>query len=275
MMDKSIRRLRALAAVASNPRVARDIAGALSRGALGDARRMARTVAAPHPGAKLLSRKYRWLWMINPKVASRSIMAALRGADPDAERAGERSVSELYALDPEARKYYSFAFVRHPFARALFLYFDMHVSPEVYTEEQRLHRGKGIRYLFGSFYGLAETGSFEDYCECLNTPYGSDAVADRHFLSQHRQICLADGRLPDFVGRIENIDEDWKRLAARLGLPATALPLMNTMAGWETTPDALKAARSAAMEAHVTERSKTLLRTRYAEDFRLFGYSPD
>ena len=50
---------------------------------------------------------------------------------------------------------------------------------------------------------------------------------------------------------------------------------MNTMAGWEATPDALKAARSAVMEAHLTERSKALLRTRYAEDFRLFGYSPD
>ena len=148
----------------------------------------------------------------------------------------------------------------------------MYVSPEVYTEEQR---GNSLRCLFGSFYGLAEVGSFEHYCEWLNTPYGSDAVADRHFLSQHRQIGLADGRLPDFVGRHENLDEDWQRLAAHLGLPAAALPLMNTMAGWRADADALKTARSAAMEAHMTERSKTLLRTRYAEDFRLLGYSPD
>ena len=117
-------------------------------------------------------------------------MAALRGADPDAERAGERSVSELYALHPEAQEYYSFAFVRHPFSRALSLYHDMLVSPEVYTEEQRLHRGKGIRYLFDSFYGLAEVSSFEDFCRWLNTPYGSDAFADRHFLSQHAQVTL-------------------------------------------------------------------------------------
>ena len=109
----------------------------------------------------------------------------------------------------------------------------------------------------------------------MSTHGGVWADADRHFLSQHRQMGLADGRLPDFVGRHENLDEDWQRLAAHLGLPATPLPLMNTMAGWRADADALKTARLAAMEAHMTERSKTLLRTRYAEDFRLLGYSPD
>ena len=129
---------RAVAALAlsplRHPGAAKDIAGALLHADFGKARRMARTAAAPpHHGAKLLSRKYRFLWMINPKVASRSIMATLRCADPDAEGTGELSVSELYALHPEARDYCSFAFVRHPFSRALSLYCDMQVSPEVYT----------------------------------------------------------------------------------------------------------------------------------------------
>ena len=199
MIDTPMRRARALARLAgvlgANPPIAKDVVCALSRGAFGDTWRMARTVAGPpRHGLKLLSRKYRCLWMINLKVASRSIVAALRAADPDAERTGERSVSELYAAHPEAREYYSFAFVRHPFARALSFYWAAFVSPRVvYTDGQRLHRTLNFRYLLDRFFGLAEVGSFEDYCEWLNTPYGSDAFADPHFLSQHVQISLGGG----------------------------------------------------------------------------------
>ena len=65
------------------------------------------------------------------------------------------------------------------------------------------------------------------------------------------------------------------RIAEHLGMPAPALPMLNTMAGWEATPDVLTTERSARNETHLTERSKALLRTRYAKDFQVFGYSPD
>ena len=53
-----------------------------------------------------------------------------------------------------------------------------------------------------------------------------------------------------------------------------ALPLLNTIAGWQPTPEALTVARSAAA-AHLTERNRALLRARYAADLSLGGYSPD
>lgn len=262
--------LRVLGVLASNPLVARDVAGALSRGAFNDARRMAYTVhRTPDLGAeKIISRKYRFLWMGNPKVASRSIMSALQEADPDAEIIRDKNVSEVYASYPEARDYYSFAFIRHPFARALSFYREIHFSHGVYVE-QRGHKLEKRQRFFDRFHGLAETGCFDDYCRWLNTPYGSDAFADRHFLSQHVQIRLEDGRLPDFIGHLENIEADLNRVAKHVNVPVPALPTLNTMAGWQTTPDVLNVVRSEA-EVHLTEQNKALLRTRYERDLELW-----
>jgi hypothetical protein len=255
--------------------IARDIAAALARGALGKALLIARTAGQTSDlgAGKIVSRKYRYLWIGNPKVASRSIIAALRSADPNAEIIHNKSVSELYAMHQEVRDYYSFAFIRQPFTRAFSLYSELHFSHKRYTERIQIQqKEEKRRSLFDQFYGLAETSNFDDFCRWLNTPYGSDAYADRHFLSQHVQIRLEDGRLPDFIGRFENIAADLNRVAVRLGMPVPALPMLNTMAGWQTTPEALKTARSA-VDAHLTERNKALLRTRYQDDFKLGGYS--
>ncbi len=302
MIDLLKHAMRTPAALASNPLVARDIAGALSRGAFNDAWRMART-ARRTPDLrteKIVSRKYRFLWMSIPKAASRSIMAALRNADPDAEVMRGMRIRDIHATCPEAKDYYSFAFVRHPFARTFSWYREVFFAPGIYAEQYHLYEGKKdrrffdpvadrtvstgfsldeaasplhkaqkSRSFFDAFYGLEETTGFDDLCRWLHTPYGSDAFADRHFLSQHLQIRLEDGRLPDFVGRFENLDADLNWVAGRLGLPAPALPMLNTMAGWQATQDALQAARSAAND-RLTERNKALLRARYAGDLELW-----
>ncbi len=273
-----LRGCRQAIAIAAKPDLAKEIAGAAARGRFAAAARMALTAArSPDLGAeKIISRKYRYVWLCVPKVASRSIMAALQGSAPDNEIFTGKSAVELFALRPEARDYYSFAFVRNPYTRALSFYSDLHFAHRRYAEAAACRRKKehAARF-FKRFYGLAETGSFDDFCRWLSTPWASDAVADRHFLSQYLQIRLDGGRRPDFVGRFEHLDADFARVAGQLGLPVPALPLLHTMAGWRTTPAALQAAR-AAMSPHLTERNKALLRTRYAHDFDLGDWSrPD
>ena len=271
------RRLGAAAALAAAPfrhrAVAAGIVGALARGRFGDARRMARTASKrPDRGAeKIVSRKFGCLWMCNPKAASRSIMSALLRLDPDAEVIDGRTVADVYAMRPEARDYYSFAFIRHPFDRTLSLYAEMRFFRERYAGMHRVLKARRQRYFDDSFFGLAEVDSFDDYCAWLNTPWGSDAFANGHFLSQNVQIRLEDGRLPDFVGRLENIEEDWRRVASRLAVAAPELPTLNTMAGWRApSRPALEAARTE-MRVLLTERNEALLRRRYAADLELYA----
>ena len=296
---------KALAGLAGNPRLVRQTMWALARGGFADAMRMARTAQlSPDLGAeKIVSSKYRFLCICIPKVASRSLMAALRNTDPDVEIFRKMRIGEVYAERPEAREYFSFAFVRHPFTRAFSLYRELLCSAAVYATDYHryrdewntfffdpvadrmvrlrppladlalpAHKEEKRRRLFARFYGLDRTYSFDDFCEWLATPWGSDAVADRHFLSQHVQVRLDDDRLPDFVGRFEQLDADLERIARRIGMPAPALPMLNTMAGWQSTPDELAAARSA-ISACLDDRNKELLASRYVGDFALGGYS--
>ena len=268
----SVRRAKQLAVVVSNPLAVRTIVCMLSRGAFREAKRVAHTATrTPDLGAeKIISRTYRFLWLCNPKVMSRSIIAALCNADPGAVIIRGKSVSEIYAMYPEVKDYDSFAFIRHPIDRALSLYAELRFSPKRYQGEQRIHKEEKRRFFLDRHPGLADVNSFDEYCQWLNTPYGSDALADRHFLSQHVQIRRKDGRLPDAIGCIEHAGEDLKRIAARVGMPAPALPMLNTMVAWQpSSPHALNAARSEMMTL-VTDRNRALLETRYADDLDLY-----
>ena len=250
--------------------VARDVVDALARGRGGDLRRLARhaQLTPDIRAEKIVSRTFRYLWICNPKVASRSIISALLSADPEADVVFGKTISEIYAMRPEARSYYSFAFIRHPFDRTLSWYANMRFSRE--HVEGIMHYISLLRerqYMAESFHGLAEVDGFADFCAWLNTPYGSDAFADRHFLSQNVQIRLEDGRLPDFVGRLESVEDDWRRVTARLAVPAPDLPRLNTSAGGRTPS---RPAGRAEARVPLTERNKALLRRRYAADLELY-----
>ena len=265
------RRAKQLARIASRPRAALDVAALSLRGDFRQARiHAAAAVRRPYPGAeKIISREYGFIWICVPKAASRSLMAALTAADPNAETV-KMSIADIHKERPDTRGLYTFAFVRHPFDRALSLYAEMRRFRERFHGRKLRAREELQRFYESAFPGFADAESFDDYCDWLNTPYASDDFADIHFLSQRPQITADGGRLPDFVGTVENIDADFRRVAARVGMtPPPALPTLNTMAGWELdSPQAFQAAR-AEMRELLTERCKALLAKRYADDVEL------
>jgi len=194
--------------------------------------------------AKVISHERKYIWLCNPKVASRSIIAALRAADPSAEVIRNASISRIYETHPEAKDYFTFAFVRHPVTRAYSLYRDL---------------------LGGD--GIEEASAFEEFCD------GSGAFADPRFLSQSAQLRLPDGCLPDFIGRFESLDADFNAVAGRLGLPQTTSSLLNTTPGRKARINEAQSARTE-WRSCVTPYAEEALRARYVEDFRIGGYAP-
>ena len=201
---------------------------------------------------KIVSRRYGFLWICVPKVASVSLLEALGAVDPEAELITGRTLEEIVKTRPEVRGYYRFAFIRHPCHRTFSFYADKHVK--------LAGRPDAYRFFIEPYHGVREGMTFVELCRWLATPYGSDAFADRHWLSQHLQIRLPDGRLPDFIGRYERLDADWETVTAHLGLPFRPLPRFNV--------------RPAAMvaEEHLDDETVKLLQRRYADDFALGGY---
>ena len=294
---------RSLAALPAHPQARRLIARALARGAFADALHMLRTAGClPDRGnEKVVSRKFNFVCICIPKVASHSLMVALSNVDADIEICN-LSIDELFTARPKTARYFVFAFVRHPFTRALSLYQELFLSREIYAkgyhahEDQtasrffdpvagqsfRLMRPAAIaarperkdekrRRMIHRHYGLGKVHDFDDYCDWLNTFLAADAFADRHFLSQQAHTRIAGGRAPNFIGRFEHLDADLAAVAERLDMPTPAIPTLNTMAGWQPAPEALAKARTAA-NADLTDRNKALLRQRYADDFALGNY---
>ena len=244
-LERLVRELSERAPTATHADAARAIAAALDAGDLGALRAMARTAARrPDLGAeKIVSRRHRFVWIANPKAGSRSLIAALLAADPDAVLVREATLAEVYAAFPVARAYFSFAFVRHPVDRAVSCHGDK-------------ARGTGNVSL-GAFAGLEPGMDLEAYCAWLATPWGSDAFADRHWLSQ--DVLLREGpgeRLPDFVGRFERLDADARAVARGLGLRLPRLAHLNP--GPAARPPSAVAC--------------ALLKGRYARDLDVFGY---
>ena len=203
---------------------------------------------------KIVSQKYRFVWIANCKVASRSMISALCAADPSATVLKGRSIEEFVDDDPELASYFSFAFVRHPYRRAFSFYADKFVACREIPEKYRL--------FIEPYHGLESHFSFAEVCEWLHTPYGSDHFAERHWVSQEKTIRFAGGRLPDFIGHFENLHEDWQKVMAHLGMPSIALPHLNAND------------RGMPVEQHLDDYTTSLLRRRYAHDLRLGDYDP-
>lgn len=208
--------------------------------------------------------------MYNQKIASRSIISASLGVDPNVEIIQEQRSSFMQcirrlgittALPSSGIRSVGYS---HSIEKFTLLTNSLVRNNSRKKKEKR-------RKFFDRVYGLTETDGFGDFCRWLNTPYRSDASADRHFLSRYLQIRLDGGKMPDFIGRFENIETDWNRVTTHLGMPTATLPLLETISGWRPTPEALKAVRTATA-VHLTRRNKALLRTRYVEGLKLGSY---
>ena len=117
------------------------------------------------------------------------------------------------------------------------------------------------RWFIEPWYGLRLGMSFPEFCRWLATPAGCDAFADRHWLSQSRQLRDAGDRLPDFVGSYETLEADWRTVTERLCLPPVELPRLNPR-----PPDTPR-------EPALDDQTAALLARRYAHDFALGGYA--
>ena len=59
--------------------------------------------------------------------------------------------------------------------------------------------------------------SYPDFCRWLATPWGDDEFADRHWMSQSRLFDSLPERGLDFLGKYENLNDDWAELLKNVG----------------------------------------------------------
>jgi len=162
----------------------------------------------------------------------------------------------LAGLDHEYRDYFKFAFVRNPWDRLVSCYVD------------KVLRKTVPPYMLAS----AARADVEFY---PNMPFAEfvetvcripDGKANGHFRPQHLTVCSPDGELmADFVGRFENLREDFARVAQEIGAPGLELP--------ERNRKIVSKRGSRHYRDFYDERLKNLVHKRFEKDVETFGYS--
>jgi Sulfotransferase family len=166
---------------------------------------------------------------------------------PESSRAGERLYPGLY----------TFAFVRNPWDRLVSCYRDK-IEGEV--EGFTRFSQSGVARCLARFDAFSAKMSFEEFVHAVAVI--PDADADEHFRSQHMYLTNDWGDIAvDFVGRYENLESDFRHVAARIGLPrGISLPRL------QANP------RSVSYADYYTPATRDVVATRFAQDIALFSY---
>ena len=187
-----------------------------------------------------------------PKVASRSINHVLLTASTN-EDSSQYDVEKVKEVTEQISKHikqkeirmefsdcYIFSFVRNPYERLVSCY-----------KNKVLNFPREEDY-FG-YCGIKKDDTLDQFIQKVSQI--PDAQADRHFRSQSWFLYDEDKLIPDFVGKLENIIDDWKILLEKFDLPE--IPHFNA---------------SQKKPLDLSETNKKLIRERYRDDFINFGY---
>jgi hypothetical protein len=154
-------------------------------------------------------------------------------------------------------EHFKFAFVRNPWDRLVSCYAQKVATVPRLPELRRADLnppGEDERFYPGMPFG--------EFVEAVHaTP---DEEANAHFRSQHPTVCSPEGQImADFVGRFENLGEDFAYVAQKIGAPELVLPhrLKSKSRGSRPYTDFYDA------------RLKRLVHERYEKDVETFGYS--
>lgn len=213
---------------------------------------------------KVVCHEHKFVYATVPKVASRSILVALRKQEfeTDTER---KSLAALFEEGIVDESYTVFSFVRNPWSRIRSTWTNKIETVDPDVQKQILNNYPGL-----------ETGMpFRDFLEYVRwAKGGGDIYGDRHWTSQHPQLELPEG-LEDKVrlriGRLESLDEDFGKIIEEIGLDPIPLATLNSRHGKSATKEAIDHAHS--HREHFDDGMIEMVADRYARDIDIYGYS--
>lgn len=229
----------------------------------------------------IISPKYKYIYIINPKVAStsiRNLLHELNGfpalEDPNkvmSHKISGFTLPEHLGPDKTVKKlqspeYYRFSFSRNPFKRLVsgFVYFKERLEKEACNKRKKrkrvLRRSCDPR---GDIRRKMKL-NFTDFVEavCLDR----EQVLDQHWRPQV-EVLRTDLVEYDFIGKIESYAKDMAFVLHTLNAP----PDLIEKAGRKTN----SSGKSKSAREWYKGKTADMVRERFAEDFDQFGYSYD
>ncbi len=178
-----------------------------------------------------------------PKAAGSSVCMELFGY-----QTGHKSYFRYWLDSPaKADSYFKFTFVRNPYDRLVSAYHFLKAG------------GMDQRDKTWAEDNLSEFESFEDFVKNWVTP--SNIAKKNHFQTQLSFLCAPRSKVPkvDFIGRIENFNDDMNIVRARLGLALGETVHVNQSERKD-------------YRSYYTDEMLSIVRRVYADDIEILGY---
>ncbi len=191
---------------------------------------------------------YKCLFVHIPKCAGISVMKSLFG-----DRTGSHLIIRDFQLvynRHEFERYFKFTFIRNPWDRLVSAFFFLKQG------------GFGKRDRTWMDENLSTYADFDAFVRDWVTP--ENIYSYIHFVPQHKFL-RSKGNKPivDFIGRYENLEEDFRYIQNKIGINAELKHLNITRCRED---DYMK---------YYTEETKQIVADVYAEDIRIFRYTFD
>ena len=156
-----------------------------------------------------------------------------------------------YEFKNKWKNYFKFTFVRNPFERLVSCYTSKYHNDKKYNPSNLWFDN----YLFGI---IKKDNGFEAFanrvCQIPNK------FADEHFISQHAQINNNNILQVDYIGKLENMKEDFEPIRSRYDLPALNHFNQSKKENW--------------MNYYTLDLAQKVY-TRYRKDIQIFGYQKE
>lgn len=167
---------------------------------------------------KLINNNVKFIYAANPKVATRSMYKLLQSNYNSQLCIKHKNFDEIYTENREAFNYFHFTFVRNPWARVYSCWKD-----KISTENKFCDI-----FIITKHKGLYPDMPFDHFVEWLLSNEGSDATADRHWMSQVEVLGIEYGIKYDFIGKIEELSTFETELFSKIGLSSCSLEVKNS-----------------------------------------------
>ena len=115
---------------------------------------------------------------------------------------------------------------------------------------------------------------FEEFVDFVcNSESGNDEMGDRHWTSQYLFLKDNQGNLvPDYIGRLENLEQDFSYALKKIGFDNVSLPWLNTRRGWSSDSKTMKADSDFYYREFYSSDLERMISERYKEDISYFNY---
>ena len=196
----------------------------------------------------MISHKHKFIFIHIPKAAGSSITNALRipvdGHHP-LSKILKNNIHSIYENRRNCDKYFKFCFVRNPWDRAVSAFEYMRKGGEGRNNKDDY---RDFKKYFSNPQSFQEFIKSDTFNEVLR---GNQ----QHFTPMTYYI---DGSV-DFIGKFENLQEDFDTICDKIGIPKQKLPHRNKTKHKHYTE-------------YYDEETKQIVAEKYAKDIEYFGY---